>query len=113
MKSHLKNYTSFLNESDFSKIQPEVLTKIVDSMENNKKATIAIYLNLNQMPEFFVKELRNAAESRGTSLEKILDNVFLKDPTLLFFLRNHPEIKQQVLDRTGMEDFSDVGDILY
>jgi hypothetical protein len=31
----------------------------------------------------------------------------------LFFLRNHPEIKQQVLDRTGMEDFSDVGDILY
>jgi len=112
MKSNLKKFTTFLNESQFNNIPEEALSALLKHMASSGSIAIQIYTNLSKFPKDFVDLMRNQAQKEGTTLEGILDNTIKRDPTSLYYLNDFPEIKQQVLDRTGVDDLSNLGFLL-
>lgn len=112
MNSNLKKFTTFLNESQWNQVPEEALSAVLKAMRSSGKNAIQIYTNLSKFPKDFVDSMRNQAQKEGTTLEEILDNTIKKDPTILYYLNDFPEIKQQVLDRTGVDDLSNLGFLL-
>lgn len=112
MNTHLKKFTAFLNENEFHKIQEEALSTILKEMGKSGKIAIDLYTNFPKFPKWFLDQLKEQAQKEGTTLEGILDDKIKQDPTLLYYLNDFPEIKQQVLDRTGVDDLSLVGFLL-
>jgi len=112
MNKHLKKFTTFLNENEFHKIPEEAFSKILEEMKKSGRVAIDLYTNFPKLPEGFLNGLKKQAQKEGTTLEGILDDKIKQDPTLLYYLNDFPEIKQQVLDRTGEDDLSIVGFLL-
>lgn len=109
---NLKSFKRFsLNESYSPNLSRDNIEIILDAMEGNPKVAVGIYYSFrNKLPLLF-KSLQEVAESKGKSLEDIIDSFFKKDPTLLYLLDDKPDLKKEVLDRIGIEDFSRLGRI--
>jgi hypothetical protein len=107
----IKTFSNFTINESYSEINLSIdqLDLILTSMEKDVKNCVLIYTNLKKSLPQVINQLQKRSQQKGTSLEAILDEHFLNDPTSLHLLDEFKEIKDEVLQRTKLEDFSRLG----
>lgn len=109
----MKNIIPFSNfslyENAGSQIPEKALDVILDAMEKKGETAIYVYKALYKSASSVFQQLENRAVANGRSLKSILIGHIENDPTLTSMLDETPELKQEILDKTGLEDFSKIG----
>lgn len=104
----ISNFRNFLL-LESAVIDSETAKTLLGLFKEDAASAVAMYTALIEHQKEIFEVLQNAAKSEGKNLEFYLDQHFLNDPTKLHLLDKHPDLKKEVLNRSGAQDFSRIG----